>query len=399
MSIAAPVTMPDDEAQLVEAVADAGARTVPLAIAGGATRLGLGRPMQTAESLSTANLTGITLYEPAELVISARAGTPLAEIETTLAAQNQRLGFEPVDHRRLFGSQGTPTIGAVAAANVSGPRRIQVGAARDSLIGLRAVTGAGALIKSGGRVMKNVTGYDLVKFLAGSYGTLSVLSEVTFKVQPSPETEVTLVLNGLDDDRAVEALSTALGSPFSVTGAAHLPAGDGDVARTLIRLEGFAESVAERTKDLVALLAPYGATETLDADATRTLWRAVGDLEALGASADAAVWKVSVKPSDGPAIAAAARAAFACRVVYDWGGGLVWIATETGGFDAGAAVIRDAIAPLGGHATLAKASDAVRLATDVFQPLAPPLMDLTRKLKARFDPAGILNPGRMYAGV
>ncbi|MEP2118088.1 glycolate oxidase subunit GlcE [Bauldia litoralis] len=399
MSIAAPATTPDDENQLVEAVADAAARTVPLAVAGGATRLGLGRPMQTAESLSTANLTGITLYEPAELVISARAGTPLAEIETALAAQNQRLGFEPVDHRRLFGSQGTPTIGAIAAANVSGPRRIQVGAARDSLIGLRAVTGAGALIKSGGRVMKNVTGYDLVKFLAGSYGTLSVLSEVTFKVQPSPETEVTLVLNGLDDDRAVEALSAALGSPFSVTGAAHLPAGDGDVSRTLIRLEGFAESVAERTKDLIALLAAYGAPETLDAEATRTLWRAVGDLEALGASDHAAVWKVSVKPSDGPAIAAAARAAFASRVLYDWGGGLVWIATETGGFDAGAAVIRDAIAPLGGHATLVKASDAVRLATDVFQPLAPPLMDLTRKLKARFDPAGILNPGRMYAGV
>ena len=342
MTSAAPTIAPADEQELAEAVSDAAARTTPLAIAGGATRIGLGRPMQTAATVSTINLTGVTLYEPAELVISARAGTPLAEVEALLAGRNQRLAFEPIDTRRFYGAHGTPTIGALAAANISGPRRIQVGAARDSLIGVRAVTGRGDVVKSGGRVMKNVTGYDLVKFLAGSYGTLSVLSEVTFKVQPMPETEATLVLVGLDDGRAVAALSAALGSPHAVTGAAHLPPFDGEMARTLIRIEGFAASVAERADKLSATLADFGSAETLDADASASVWRVVGDLEALGAPPGAVVWKVSVKPGDGPAVAAAARKAFDCRVLYDWGGGLVWIAIPQAGDDAGAAAIRNA---------------------------------------------------------
>jgi len=395
----APTIAPADEEELAEAVSDAAARTTPLAVAGGATRIGLGRPMQTAATVSTINLTGVTLYEPAELVISARAGTPLAEVEALLAGRNQRLAFEPIDYCRFYATNGTPTVGALAAANISGPRRIQAGAARDSLIGVRAVTGRGDVLKSGGRVMKNVTGYDLVKFLAGSYGTLSVLSEVTFKVQPMPETEATLVLGGLDDARAVAALSVALGSPHAVTGAAHLPPFDSEMARTLIRIEGFVASVAERTDKLAAELADFGPAETLDADASASVWRVVGDLEALGASLGAVVWKVSVKPGDGPAVAAAARAKFDCRVLYDWGGGLVWIAMPDGGDDAGAAVIRNAVKPLGGHATLVRAPDVVRLAVDVFEPPVPPLLDIARRLKASFDPAGILNPGRMYAGV
>jgi glycolate dehydrogenase FAD-binding subunit len=395
----APTIAPADEKELAEALSDAAARTTPLAVAGGGTRIGLGRPTQTAATVSTINLTGVTLYEPAELVISARAGTPLAEVEALLAGQNQRLGFEPIDYRRLYGTHGTPTVGALAAANISGPRRIQVGAARDSLIGVRAVTGRGDVVKSGGRVMKNVTGYDLVKFLAGSYGTLSVLSEVTFKVQPMPETETTLVLGGLDDARAVAALSMALGSPHAVTGAAHLPPFDSEMARTLIRIEGFAASVAERADKLVAALADFGPAETLDADASVSVWRVVGDLEALGGAPGAAVWKVSVKPGDGPAVAAATRAASDCRVLYDWGGGLLWIAIPNVGDDAGAPSIRKAVKPLGGHATLMRAPDVVRLAVDVFEPPSPPLMDIARRLKAAFDPAGILNPGRMYAGV
>ena len=389
---------PADEAHLAAVVADAAASKTPLAIAGGGTRSGLGRPMQTATTVSTLLLSGVTLYEPAELVISAGAGTPLKDIEALLDAHHQRLAFEPMDHRGIYGSAGTPTIGAVAAANLSGPRRIQAGAARDNLIGVRAVTGAGVVVKAGGRVMKNVAGYDLVKFLAGSLGTLAVLSEVTFKVQPAPETEATLAITGLSDPDAVAAMAAALGSPFSVTGAAHAPAADSEPARTYLRLDGFEPSVAYRAEQLRAGLAVFGAADLLSAATSASLWLTILDVDRLSAPFSTPIWRISVAPNDGPKVAAAAAAAFPVRVLYDWGGGLVWIAGGEGP-DAGAAVIRAAVRAVGGHATLVRASDDVRNATEVFEPLAPPLMELTRKLKATFDPAGILNPGRMYAGV
>jgi glycolate oxidase FAD binding subunit len=389
---------PGSEGRLAAVVADAARARTPLAIEGGGTRAHLGRPMQTATTVSTAGLTGITLYEPAELVLSARAGTPLKEVEALLASKGQRLAFEPIDHRFVSGAEGEPTIGAVAAANLSGPRRIQVGAARDSLIGLRAVNGVGEVVKSGGRVMKNVTGYDLVKFLAGSYGTLAVLSEVTFKVLPVPETEATLMLSGLADADAVRALSTALASPHAVSGAAHSPALGVRAAETLIRIEGFADSVASRAKRLAAALAPFGVAEVLDATDSARAWRMIRDLASLGAPVDVPVWRVSVRPSDGPAVADAVRQAFACHILYDWGGGLVWIAGGEGP-DGGAAAIRAALPARGGHATLIRAPEAIRNTVDVFQPLSEPVMALTQKLKAAFDPIGILNPGRMYAGV
>jgi glycolate oxidase FAD binding subunit len=389
---------PADEPHLAAIVADATARKTPLAIAGAGTRSGLGRPMQTATTVSTLLMTGVMLYEPAELVLSARAGTPLKEIETLLADNRQRLAFEPMDHRGIYGSNGTPTIGAVAAANLSGPRRIQAGAARDNLIGLRAVTGEGKVIKAGGRVMKNVAGYDLVKFLAGSFGTLAVLSEVTFKVQPEPETEATLAITGLSDKQAVAAMAAALGSPFSVTGAAHAPADESEPARTYFRLDGFEASVAHRADSLRAALSDFGPADLLGAATSASLWLTILDVDGLSAPFGTPIWRVSVRPGDGPQVVAAAQAAFPARVLYDWGGGLIWIAGGEGS-DAGAAVIRAAIGAVGGHATLVRAADAVRTAVEVFEPLAPPLMDLTRKLKAIFDPAGILNPGRIYAGI
>ncbi len=390
---------PGDEAELAAAVGDAAAKRSPLAVEGGGTRRGLGRPTQTAATLTTAGMTGVTLYEPAELVIAARAGTPLDTVETLLANQNQRLAFEPIDHRAVLASAGTPTIGAVAACNLSGPRRIQVGAARDSLIGLRVVTGRGDVVKSGGRVMKNVTGYDLVKFLSGSYGTLGVFSEVTFKVAPIPETEATIVIGGLDDETAVKALSAALASPWSVTGAAHLPPFEHEIARTLIRIEGFDASVRERRDKLVAALAAFGRAEAVPAVASASIWKAVRDLSALGAPKRAVVWRVSVRPSDGPPLVVELRRTLPCRVLYDWGGGLIWVAANDTGDAAGAMVVREALARLGGHATLVRAPDHVRLAVEVFEPQPSTVMDISRRIKATFDPEGILNPGRMYAGV
>jgi glycolate oxidase FAD binding subunit len=391
--------VPTDERELAEAIADAAAKRTPLAIEGGGTRRDIGRPTQTAATLSTAALSGVTLYEPSELVISLRAGTPLAEVEALLARNRQRLAFEPIDHRALLSSTGTPTIGAIAAANLSGPRRIQAGAARDSMIGIRAVTGRGEVIKNGGRVMKNVTGYDLVKFMAGAWGTLGVFSEVSFKLTPIPETESTIVVPGLDDATAIRALAAALGSPWGVTGAAHLPPFEHEAARTLIRLDGFAASVREREAKLIATLAPFGKGETIPAEASAAVWTAVRDLAVLGATRRAVVWRISVKPSDGPKIVEELRRTLPCRVIYDWGGGLVWLAATDTGDAAGALVVREATARFGGHATLVRAPEHVRLAVEVFEPQPPAVMDLQRRLKATFDPEGILNPGRMYAGV
>jgi glycolate dehydrogenase FAD-binding subunit len=390
--------IPADETDVAEAVAGAKASLTPLSVVGGGSRAGLGRPTQTAATLATSALVGVTLYEPSELVLSARAGTPLIQIDRLLAKQGQRLPFEPMDHRRLFGGGGEPTIGGVVAANISGPRRIQAGAARDSLIGLRAVTGDGEIVKSGGRVMKNVTGYDLVKFIAGSYGTLAVVTEVTFKVLPSPETEATLVLSGLDDETAVKAMAAALGSPYSVTGAGHRPATDHDPARTFVRLEGFVSSVVDRSHRLATELASFGKVGRVDSTDSSDIWKKIRDVDLPGVTPDTPIWRLSMKPSDGPQVVGKLHRLFDCRILFDWGGGLVWLAGGEGK-DAGAKFIRRAVASVGGHATLVRAPDDIRAAVEVFQPLDPALMALSKKLKQTFDPVGILNPGRMYAGI
>ncbi|MCB1541062.1 MAG: glycolate oxidase subunit GlcE [Rhodoblastus sp.] len=387
---------PATESDLCAIVADARAKKTPLAIEGGGTRAGLGRPSQTAETLSMRGLNGVVFYEPAEMVICARAGTPLADIEALLAERKQILPFEPPDHRRLYGSSGAPTIGAIAACNLAGARRISAGAARDSLIGVRFVNGAGEAIKSGGRVMKNVTGLDLVKLSAGAHGTLGALTEVTFKLLPTPETGATLVINGLDDARAIEALAQALGSPFEVSGAAHLPAGvGGDEACTLLRIENFEASVAYRIAELRKLV---GGDVTLDDSASRALWRDIGECAFFASPDERAIWRVSTAPSRAPDLVRLVQRNGAVVHFYDWGGGLVWLAVEATG-DAREKDVRAAVAACGGHAMLVRAPDEIRARVDVFQPLAAPLMKLTRDVKASFDPDGILNPGRMYAGV
>ena len=398
MSLHAPAT--EDEACTV--VGDARAARRPLTLRGGGTRAGFGRPTNAVDVLSSAGLTGITLYEPSELVIGARSGTPVRVLEETLAARGQMLPVEPADHRRLYGAQGAqpagePTVGGLVATGASGPRRFAAGGVRDHLIGVRIVNGFGEAVKSGGRVMKNVTGLDLVKLECGAHGTLGFLTEVTFKVVPRPETALTLLFAGLDDARAVAALTRAIGTPFEVTGAAHLPGAGGAPARTLLRLEGFASSVDDRATRLAALLPEFGAAERLPDGVAGPLWDDLRDGMALGAAAEDAVWRVSVAPTRGPAVAARLKGV-ALRHCFDWGGGLIWVATEAGG-DAGAAAIRAAVAEVGGHATLLRAPDAVRAAVDVFEPLQPALRAVTAGVKASFDPEGVLNPGRMYQGV
>jgi glycolate oxidase FAD binding subunit len=385
--MSAQAITPGSEAALAEAVRAADG---PLRIRGGGTRP-VGRPVQ-GTPLELSDLSGIELYAPGALTVVVRAGTPLAELEAALAEENQRLAFEPMDHRALLGTSGTPTIGGVVAANASGPRRVQGGACRDFLLGVRFVDGGGNIVKNGGRVMKNVTGYDLVKLMAGSWGTLGVLTEVSLKVLARPQAECTLVARGLEADAAVRRLSAALGSPFDVSGAAHLDAEPGGAARTLVRIEGLGASVDYRRDRLRAGV--LDGFEPVEGEDSAALWREVRDVTPF-AGAPGAVWRVSVKPSDGPVLSRALTAGSTRhRALYDWGGGLVWLLVEEGG-DAGAAAIRAEVARLGGHATLLRAPGALRAEVPAFPPQPPALAALERGLRQRFDPRGILNPGLM----
>ncbi len=368
---------PDSEAELADLVADAAARGEGLAIRGGGTR----GAATVGAVLETAGLSGITLYEPGALTLVAGAGTPLAEVEAALKAEGQILPFEPWDARPLSGANGTPTVGGMVATNASGPRRIQAGACRDSLIGVRFVDGTGAVVKNGGRVMKNVTGLDLVKLMAGSHGTLGVLTEVAFKVLPGPETTVTLVLDGLDETTAGRAMTAAMATPFQVTAAAHVP---GAEAQTCLRLEGFEGSVAHRMRELGRALEAFGPVRVADGDP----WPGIRDATAF-AGREGAVWRISVRPTDGPALGARLAPA---EVIYDWAGGLLWVLAPE------EMDVRAAMAGIAGHATLVRASSEARARWGVFHPEPGPVAALAAGLRARFDPAGVLNPGRMARG-
>ncbi len=369
---------PETEAELAEMIAGANG---PLRISGGGTR-SIG--YSEGAALSIAKMDGITLYEPGALTIVTKTGTPLAEIEAVLAAENQRLAFEPMDHRALLGTSGAPTIGGMVAANVSGPRRIAVGACRDFALGVRFVDGAGSIVKNGGRVMKNVTGYDLVKLMCGSYGTLGVLTEVSLKVLPDVEAVATLVWNDAGWTASSKIFNRALGSPFEVTGAARLPTSRNEpdeVSKTLIRIEGFEKSVQYRVRELLKLfddLSP-SSVET-NAQRNHDLWERIRNVAPL-AKRPGNVWRTSVKPSDMNKITGKSE----YDHVVDWGGGLIWTLTPEG------TDLRSEIGDFSGHCTLIRGSaDAPS-----FQPEPAPLAAISAGLRAKFDPRGILNPGLM----
>ncbi|MGA3003191.1 MAG: glycolate oxidase subunit GlcE [Acetobacteraceae bacterium] len=375
----------------------------PLLIRGAGTKFGMLRPVQAAGMISTAGLTGITLYAPKELIISARAGTPLHEIEAILAAHGQHLIAEPPDLSALLASPpNTQTLGGVVATNLSGPRRVAWGAMRDHVMGVRAVTGRGEVIHSGGRVLKNVTGLDLCKLLTGSHGTLGVMTEITLKVLPAPEAVGTIVIPGLEAEKAVAALSAALGSPYGVSGAAFLPAEAASWlpdriapgrSLTLVRIEDFAASVAYRSAKLMAELDLFGAV-ILDDAASRKLWARVRDVRLLPVMNGEGIWRISVRPSSGPGVLRSVPGAVG---YLDWGGGMVWFAgapTETTH-----RAIEAAARAAGGTWTLMRAPDALRSAVNVVPPEAAPLAAITRRVKRAMDPRGILNPGRIYSGL
>lgn len=391
---------PTSEEEIAEIVHKANADNTTIEIVGGGTRLGLGNPVQADMQLSTSKLSGITLYEPGALTIVAKAGTPIAEIEKALAKEGQHLPFEPADYRPLMGSNGEPTIGGIVACGISGPKRFQGGACRDCLIGVRFINGAGDIVKNGGRVMKNVTGYDLVKLLAGSFGTLGILSEVSFKVLPLAEKTTTIAVEGLSHTDAITALAKAATSPFDPTGLAYLPAGK-KASCALIRLEGFGNQLEYRAERISELLQSFGTINRLNEKQHLDIWKQVRECSKF-AGRTGSVWRVSVKPGNADGFLNQVLNDAKLEYFLDWAGGLIWVfagdeTLDANGGSAGVTtILRNGLSDIGGHATLVRASDKDDVASS-FQPEAPGVAALSAAIKQQFDPANILNPGRMSA--
>ena len=402
------IERPTTERELVELVTEAANTRWLLEVAGSGSKRRAGRPMDVSGVVTTRNMRGITLSEPSEQVISARAGTLLTALDVELAKHNQMLACEPIDLGPVLGEPlGQTTVGGMVATNMSGSRRIQRGAVRDQLLGVRCVNGRGELFKWGGRVMKNVTGYDLCRTLAGSWGTLGIFTELTLRAIPKPQETRTLLLLGQPDSIAIEILCQAMATPYEVTGTFHLQAslarhlrfaGLADMGTTVtaLRVENFSSSVAYRCEQLKSLFTPFGELIELNNVDSLVFWEEIRQLSFLQGSTDP-VWRVQTAPRMGPRLVESVSRHRQCRAAFDWSGGLVWLEVPDSG-DAGADDIRRAVATLGGHATLIRAEPAIRRTVEVFPPLEAAVQRLSNGIKQSFDPIGILNPGRLYSG-
>ncbi len=402
-----------DAADVEQAVQAALANEQPLEIIGHGSKRAIGHAPAADTMLDLSALDAVVSYEPNELLLTVGAGAPLNDVLSLIDSKNQHFAFEPMNPARLLGSgDDAGTVGGMLASGLAGPRRVKDGGARDHLLGAHAVSGFGETFKTGGKVVKNVTGYDLCKLLCGSWGTLAVMTEVTLKVMPRPESQRTLVLRGLDDVAAARAMTAALGSPYDVSGAAHVPAAvlrdpdsglagvDDGQALTLLRLEGIEASVRHRAGSLTAALAAYGAADAVDDEASAALWQAVRDVAPFAASGPFGawpVWRIVCPPAAGGRLGAALASDTGGAVLYDWGGGLIWAALPPAD-DAHAALVRGRAEAAGGHATLIRASESLRGAVDVFHPPHSGVAALTRRVKHSFDPKNILNRGRMTRG-
>ena len=403
-----------DARDVEQAVRAAIASDQPLEIIGHGSKRLIGQPMATNAVLDLSALNAVTAYEPNELIVTVQAGAPLADVASLIDSKSQQFAFEPVNTGPLLGTPEIGTIAGMIAAGLAGPRRIKAGGARDHLLGAQAVSGFGDSFKTGGKVVKNVTGYDLCKLLAGSWGTLAVMTEVTLKVMPRPESERTLVLRGLDAIAANRAMTAALGSPFDVSGAAHVPnsafpsdasglgeLGTGREALTLLRLEGITASAAHRADALARALSAHGPAQMLEDAASAAVWSSIRDVKpfaADGALGAWPVWRIVCPPASGGALGERLARDTGGDVIYDWGGGLIWAALPPRP-DAGAALVRQHVDAAFGHATLIRAPEQVRRNVDVFHPQPGGLAGLSERVRLSFDPKNILNRGRMRRGL
>jgi len=361
---------PTTSAQLCEAIAEAREERRVVELRGAGTRAGIGDPGRERAVVVMAAFSGIVEYDPGELVLTLGAGTPLAEVARLLAANGQMLAFEP--------SGGT--IGGVVAAGLSGPRRPFAGGVRDHVLGFEGVSGRGEAFKAGGRVVKNVTGYDLARLMSGSWGRLAALTQVSLKVVPRAKAETSVLVEGMDDEAAVAMMGAAAGSAAEISGAAHLPG-----LGTALRLEGFGPSVAARVEILRGLCGAGRPIRLIEEEASRALWRGVR--EAMPLAKDLPLWRVTLPPARG-ALLTAGLAGAGASWILDWAGGLVWIAAPEG-LD-----VRGAASAAGGQAMLARAPEAMRARIPALHPEPAPTAALRARVKAAFDPAGILDPHR-----
>ena len=399
-----------DSEDLLEVITAAASNKTTIDLRGHGTRLGLGRPVMADQVVTLDGLSGIITYEPDELVLIAKAATPLSEILKTLDDAGQMLAFDPplgaAQHKDAKG-----TLGGIIATNASGPRRMVAGAARDYLLGFNAISGRAEGFKSGSRVMKNVTGYDLSKLMAGSFGTLAVMDEITIKTMPKPEDAVTMLIKAKDEIEAGAIIRKAFDSPYEPTTGAIIPAKTAifsscgpvkDFAKSgaiaAIRLEGFSVSVKSRVAALTDVLMSSGEMITLEKKDSDILHSDLREVTLLPEQNNRVIWKLSCPPAEGGRLMSELAKRPNCRTYADWAGGLIWI-SHPSGLDGGAEIIRKMVADIGGHVTLVSAPENMRAKADVFEPQPAALQDLSRRVKSSFDPLGILNPGRMYEGI
>ena len=382
-----PTPLPHNAADVADIVADALRSGDHLEIRGGGSKAQIGAPRMSA-ILETAGISGVIDYDPAELVLTVRAGTSLAEIEALVGSRGQMLAFDPFDHGPIFGNaNATATIGGVVAAGVAGSRRLSAGSARDHLLGFEAVSGRAERFIAGAKVVKNVTGYDLPKLAAASWGRLFVLTEITLKVLPRPTTQATVAVEGLSADQARRALARAMRSQADVQAAAHIPAhATGGGALTAVRLEGFGPSVAARIAMMNTLWRDDGSPRVLSEDTAANYWSGIRNLSRLEDGRP--LWRINTPPSGGPIVVAALEP-FAPNWLFDWAGGLIWMT-----LDCEAASVRAAAKAAGGHAMLMRAHESMQRTTPPFHPPEPGVGALEARVRAAFDPQGVFETGR-----
>jgi glycolate oxidase FAD binding subunit len=383
---------PRNAGELAAEIVDAAASGKTFEISAGGTKLGLGGPVSSDAVLDVAGLSSVEFYEPEELVMKIGVGALLADIRQMLSEKRQRLAFDPPDYGRVLESRADAgTIGGVVACNIAGPRRLLGGAPRDALLGFEGANGRGELFKAGGRTVKNVTGYDLSKLMAGSHGVLAVLTTVTLKVVPAPETEATLLIRGLTESEAVQVMLDAHGMSVEVAGAAHLPKELSAVPQTALRLEGPRASVQARLVELEHRFHRIADVEKIADAQSAAFWVGVRDLGALRAQPAESIWRLLLPAAHSVRVVRSVGG----RALYDWGGSQVFVAVPTAKIANDVTSVRELVSQVGGRANLFRAPDLVRRKCGAYHPRAPIHEELNERTRQAFDPARILNPGRL----